>query len=68
MLTHFRIQVGETLTFAASARTPSEKGRVGSREEAIADTRDVLVSLFGLRHTLNTKVGNDIVSLDRLES
>lgn len=55
------LTVGETLTFAAATRTPASGARVGSREDAIAETRDVLVTLFGLRHTLNTKVGNDIV-------
>lgn len=54
-----QLTVGETLTFAASARTPHT--RLGTREEALAETRDVLLSLFGLAHTVNTKVGNDIV-------
>ncbi|KAI5479965.1 hypothetical protein MNV49_002255 [Pseudohyphozyma bogoriensis] len=55
------LTVGETLTFAASARTPAKGARLGTREESIAQTRDVLMALFGLPHTFNTKVGNDIV-------
>lgn len=55
------LTVGQTLDFAAATRTPASGARLGSRQEAIQNTRDVLVSLFGLRHTLNTKVGNDIV-------
>ncbi|KAL8280941.1 hypothetical protein RQP46_006620 [Phenoliferia psychrophenolica] len=55
------LTVGQTLTFAAATRTPASDARTGTRSEAVADTRDVLISLFGLRHTLNTKVGNDIV-------
>ncbi|KAM0754754.1 putative SNQ2-ABC transporter [Meredithblackwellia eburnea MCA 4105] len=55
------LTVGETLTFAAATRTPSSDARLGTRKEAIEETRDVLVTLFGLRHTLGTKVGNDVV-------
>jgi len=55
------LTVGQTLDFAAATRTPASAARIGSRQEAVQNTRDVLVSLFGLRHTLNTKVGNDIV-------
>ena len=49
------LTVRETLNFAAASRTAASGGRVGTRQEAIDDTRDVLVTLFGLRHTLNTK-------------
>ena len=49
------LTVRETLNFAAASRTPAAGGRVGTRQEVIDDTRDVLVTLFGLRHTLNTK-------------
>ena len=55
------LTVGQTLNFAAATRTPASGARIGTRAEAIADTREVLVTLFGLRHTLNTKVGNDII-------
>ena len=55
------LTVGQTLDFAAAARTPAVGGRVGSREETITRKRDVLLSLFGLKHTFNTKVGDDLV-------
>jgi hypothetical protein len=55
------LTVGQTLTFASAARTPASDARVGSRNDAIDRKRDVLLSLFGLKHTINTKVGNDVV-------
>jgi hypothetical protein len=55
------LTVGQTLTFASAARTPASDARVGSRKDAIDRKRDVLLSLFGLKHTINTKVGNDVV-------
>lgn len=53
--------VRQTLNFASAARTPASSARIGTRQETIDETREVLVTLFGLRHTLDTKVGNDIV-------
>ncbi|GAA5925123.1 hypothetical protein JCM10213_000539 [Rhodosporidiobolus nylandii] len=55
------LTVGQTLTFASATRTPAADARVGSRKETIDRKRDVLMSLFGLKHTVNTKVGNDVV-------
>lgn len=55
------LTVGQTLTFAAATRTPASGARFRSREETIAETRDTLMTLFGLRHTYNTKVGNDVI-------
>ncbi|GAA6000108.1 hypothetical protein JCM10207_006055 [Rhodosporidiobolus poonsookiae] len=55
------LTVNETLTFAAAARTPATGARVEPRKETIERKRDVLMSLFGLKHTNNTKVGNDVV-------
>ncbi|KAJ8294266.1 Brefeldin A resistance protein [Rhodotorula toruloides] len=55
------LTVGETLSFAAAARTPAAPARLGSRNETIERKRDVLLTLFGLKHTYNTKVGNDVV-------
>lgn len=55
------LTVAQTLDFAAASRTPAQAARLGTRDESIRETRDVLVTLFGLRHTLNTKVGNDTV-------
>lgn len=61
---HFpHLTVSQTLKFAATTRAPQAKARIDgkSREEHINDTRDVLATTFGLRHTYNTKVGNDYV-------
>ncbi|GAA5975740.1 hypothetical protein JCM11641_005856 [Rhodosporidiobolus odoratus] len=55
------LTVGETLTFASATRTPAADARVGTREETVNRKRDVLLSLFGLKHTFNTKVGDDFV-------
>ncbi|BGP40430.1 ATP-binding cassette transporter snq2 [Rhodotorula kratochvilovae] len=55
------LTVGQTLTFASATRTPAVGGRIESRKESVDRKRDVLLSLFGLKHTFNTKVGDDIV-------
>ena len=59
---HFPMMtVGDTLSFAARARAP----RIvpgGVKREVYADhLRDVMMATFGIRHTINTKVGNDFV-------
>lgn len=61
---HFpHLNVAQTLEFAATTRAPQAKARIDgkSRKEYISDTRDVLATTFGLRHTYKTKVGNDYV-------
>ncbi|KAM0791176.1 hypothetical protein ACM66B_005660 [Microbotryomycetes sp. NB124-2] len=55
------LTVGDTLSFAAATRQPAADARIGSRKDAINEKRDVLMALLGLRHTVNTKVGNDII-------
>ncbi|KAJ7716581.1 ABC-2 type transporter-domain-containing protein [Mycena maculata] len=59
---HFpNLTVGQTLLFAAKARVP--RTRVGNvaREAYAQHMRDLVMAVFGLTHTLNTKVGNDFV-------
>lgn len=60
---HFpQLTVGQTLLFAAKARAPRDDTFPGvTRDIYAAHMRDVIVATFGLRHTLNTNVGNDIV-------
>lgn len=59
---HFpHLTVGQTLKFAALARTPSDRLPGISREQHAEHARDVLMSSFGLLHTMNTKVGDDYV-------
>ncbi|KAI4732022.1 putative ABC multidrug transporter [Aureobasidium sp. EXF-10728] len=59
---HFpHLTVGQTLEFAASTRTPSHRIRGLSRKEFSAHTAKVIMSVFGLSHTVNTRVGSDFV-------
>ncbi|KAJ9634936.1 hypothetical protein H2199_008800 [Coniosporium tulheliwenetii] len=59
---HFpHLTVWETLTFAASARTPQRRVKGLTREQHIEHITSVIMNIFGLRHTKNTKVGNDYI-------
>ncbi|KAL4861099.1 hypothetical protein BDV12DRAFT_180739 [Aspergillus spectabilis] len=59
---HFpQLSVGDTLTFAARARAPSTRFPGLSRTQYAAHVRDVVMTMLGLRHTFNTRVGNDFV-------
>lgn len=59
---HFpQLTVGDTLYFAARARAPRNiPGGVTKRQYA-ENLRDMIMATFGIRHTINTKVGNDFV-------
>lgn len=60
--THFpHLTVGETLKFAALARTPKNRLPGVTREQHAEHLRDVMMASFGLLHTVNTKVGDDYV-------
>ncbi|KAL3476699.1 ABC-2 type transporter-domain-containing protein [Aspergillus californicus] len=56
-----QLVVGDTLYFAALARTPREIPGGMNRDEYASHLRDVIMSTFGIGHTINTKVGNDFV-------
>lgn len=61
---HFpMLTVADTLLFAARARTPQNlKLPEGITKLKYAQhLRDVVMATFGIRHTFNTKVGNDFV-------
>lgn len=59
---HFpHLTVGQTLNFAAAARTPSARVKGISRSDFSKHLAEVVMSIFGLSHTRNTKVGNDFV-------
>ncbi|KAI9773655.1 MAG: hypothetical protein M1840_006929 [Geoglossum simile] len=59
---HFpHLTVGETLEFAAACRAPHDRLWGFSRKEYAVHMRDVVLAIFGLSHTINTKVGNDFV-------
>ena len=59
---HFpHLTVGQTLEFAAGVRTPHSRVRGISRQDFIKNMTQVIMTVFGLSHTRNTKVGNDFV-------
>lgn len=59
---HFpHLTVGQTLQFAAVARTPKTRLPGVSRQLYASHVRDVVMAVFGISHTANTKVGNDFV-------
>ncbi|KAF8189914.1 ABC-2 type transporter-domain-containing protein [Mycena galopus ATCC 62051] len=59
---HFpHLTVGQTLLFAAKARVPRTRFGNVSREKYAEHLRDLVMAIFGLNHTLDTKVGNDFV-------
>jgi ATP-binding cassette subfamily G (WHITE) protein 2 (PDR) len=59
---HFpHLTVGQTLEFAASARTPSRRMKGMSRVEFSKHVTEVVMAVFDLSHAHNTKVGDDFV-------
>ncbi|EDN99459.1 hypothetical protein SS1G_02313 [Sclerotinia sclerotiorum 1980 UF-70] len=62
---HFpHLTVGETLEFAASVRTPQQRLVDGTTRKSWAKhMTKVVMAVFGLSHTYNTKVGNDFLDL-----
>ncbi|KAK7706065.1 hypothetical protein SLS57_009846 [Botryosphaeria dothidea] len=59
---HFpHLTVGQTLEMAAAYRTPSTRIEGQTREDAIRDFTRIVMAVFGLSHTYNTKVGNDFI-------
>ncbi|KAH7413485.1 putative ABC transporter CDR4 [Cadophora sp. MPI-SDFR-AT-0126] len=60
---HFpHLTVGQTLEFAARVRTPQQRLIEGmDRETWAKNLAKVVMAIFGLSHTYNTKVGNDFV-------
>lgn len=59
---HFpNLTVGQTLAFAAKARVPRTRIEGVTREQHAQHMRDVVMALFGLSHTVNTKVGDDYI-------
>ena len=59
---HFpHLTVGETLSFAASARVPQQRPSGISRSQYVETVVKVVMAMFGLTHTFNTKVGDNFV-------
>jgi ATP-binding cassette subfamily G (WHITE) protein 2 (PDR) len=59
---HFpQLSVGDTLSFASRARAPRNIPPGISRDEFCNHTRDVVMSMYGIAHTVNTRVGDNYV-------
>ncbi|KAI8826583.1 ABC transporter protein [Fimicolochytrium jonesii] len=59
---HFPMMtVGDTLTFAAAARQHRHVPGGIDRDMFTRHVRDIVMAVFGISHTVNTKVGNDYV-------
>ncbi len=55
---HFpHLTVGETLEFAAGCRLPQRRAQGISRQDLIKHISQVVMAVYGLSHTYNTKVG-----------
>lgn len=59
---HFpQLTVGDTLLFTALARTPQHRISDTSRAVYAEHLRDVAMAMFGISHTINTRVGSEYV-------
>lgn len=59
---HFpMLTVGDTLTFASRARCPATLPHGLTRNEYADHFRDVVMAMYGISHTFNTRVGNEYV-------
>ncbi|CUM49168.1 unnamed protein product [Debaryomyces tyrocola] len=59
---HFpHLTVGDTLEFATKLRTPQNRPEGVSREDYMDHMTKVVMAMYGLSHTKNTKVGNDFI-------
>lgn len=55
------LTVGETLSFAASAHSRRHVPGGVTRGQADTMMRDVMMAIFGISHTVDTRVGDDFV-------
>ena len=59
---HFpQLTVGQTLRFAAEARAPRNRIPGITRQQYADHMTKVIMAVFGISHTFNTRVGNDFV-------
>jgi len=59
---HFpQMTVGDTLYFAARARAPRYLPGEVNKNQYAEHLRDVIMATFGIRHTINTRVGNEYI-------
>lgn len=55
------LTVQQTIDFAISCKTPAHRMNNISKREYVESMRDIYATMFGLKHTYHTKVGNDFV-------
>lgn len=59
---HFpQLTVGDTLYFAARARVPRQLPSGVSKKQWAETLRDVVLAVYNISHTRNTKVGNEFI-------
>ncbi|KAM0335530.1 hypothetical protein ACHAQA_000578 [Verticillium albo-atrum] len=59
---HFpQLSVGDTLTFASRARCPNNLPEGITRNQYADHLRDVVMAMYGISHTINTRVGNEYI-------
>jgi ATP-binding cassette subfamily G (WHITE) protein 2 (PDR) len=59
---HFpHLTVGQTLLFAALARTPKNRFLGVTRQQYAQHVSDVVMAVLGLSHIVDTKLGNDFI-------
>ncbi|RCK66698.1 Protein SNQ2 [Candida viswanathii] len=59
---HFpHLTVDETLSFAIACKTPNIRINGVTRKQFVNAKKEILATVFGLRHAYQTKVGNDYV-------
>ena len=59
---HFpQLTVGQTLAFAAEARSPRYPLGGLTKRQFAQHARDVIMAVFGISHTINTRVGNEFL-------
>lgn len=56
-----QLSVGDTLMFAARMKTPAHIIPGVTREEYALHMRNMIMATYGLSHTVNTRVGNDLI-------
>ncbi|KAK1597502.1 ABC-2 type transporter-domain-containing protein [Colletotrichum navitas] len=56
-----QLSVGDTLTFASRARCPRTLPPGVSADQYCDHLRDVVMAMYGISHTVNTRVGNEYV-------
>jgi hypothetical protein len=53
--------VKQTLAFALKTRTPKELPEGMSQSQYRSTFLNILLTIFGIKHTVNTRVGNDVI-------